>query len=133
MITEPRTRENRAEIYKKASRAMPAIVEICREYDILTPQLEDTAYHSDYGAMERLNSAFDDAYDMVEPRVGKLVSVTILKTNFADFFTRYQNDTDEVCKRIESETYDLVGHPYLGRVDPIFEPLFERCLAPERL
>lgn len=35
-ITELRTRENRAEIYKKASDAMPALIETYRELDIMT-------------------------------------------------------------------------------------------------
>ena len=35
-ITEPRTRHNRAEIYKKASEAMPALIETYRELDIMT-------------------------------------------------------------------------------------------------
>ena len=128
-IIEERNRENRADIYRQATKTLSEIVETCSEYGIVTQQLEDTAFNSDYTAMEKANNTFDDAFEMDEPRDTKLQA---LQTNFTDFFHRQLSINKLISERIEYETLDVIGKPIVSRIDKSFLGLFQSCLAPER-
>ena len=54
-ITEPRGKDQRDEVYDNARSKMKKLVKIFEEYDLMTDEIRDTAYNTDYAALKTLN------------------------------------------------------------------------------
>lgn len=68
---------------------------------MLTDELRERAYNTDYEALKALNEQYEDVFEMADVRPDQYKEFVRV---FDDFFHRHKSVTQEVCERIEEET-----------------------------
>ena len=95
---------------------MQEIVKECEEFGVLSEELRDRAYNTDYVALKELNERYELVFEKEDEKINR--HTELLKV-FDCFYQKHRSKTEEVCERIENETAYVIA-PYVTRLDPDF-------------
>ena len=89
--------ETRDEIYTQAQKRFHEIVLECKKYGVLSEELRDRAYNTDYVALKKLNERYELAFDKVDDKINR--HTELIKV-YDCFYQKHKSKTEEVRERI---------------------------------
>ena len=74
-ITEPRSKDTRESVYDGARIKIKKLVKVFEEYDLMTDEIRDTAFNTDYTAIKTLNDEFDRVDEIKVEEINNISAV----------------------------------------------------------